>query len=235
MSNQSTRLGIPIPSPVSDRIDAAAQAMSTVMAHVSLGAHGNQFERALSGLRAVQCLTNSAMPHQPPRALLATVMQDDSGEQPVFSLMVAYRSDLDAVAAMAMLHMPPVGYVRADQAYSVSQLYEDLEDVWREANAVDTTIGRPDALMKKLTRIRDAVANAANGYLAGRDALTHAELLEVKRAIAEFDDCNETDVPYALLMRAAHAGYLNCTYFEPADKEALDRDIAAAEQEPANA
>ncbi|EFI59742.1 MULTISPECIES: hypothetical protein [Comamonas] len=65
----------------------------------------------------------------------------------------------------------------ADQAYSVLRLHEDLQDVWREANAVDTAIGRPDALMKKLTRICDAVANAANGYLpaltpAARDVLS---------------------------------------------------------------
>ena len=60
MSNQRAHLGIPIPGPVSDRIDAAAKAMSAVMANVNLGAHSNEFERALSGLRAVQCLATSA-------------------------------------------------------------------------------------------------------------------------------------------------------------------------------
>lgn len=58
-----------------------------------------------------------------------------------------------------------------------------------------------------------------------RDALTHAELQEVRRAINEFEDCNETDVPYELLMRAASAGYLECTYFQPVSDSTLEADI----------
>ncbi len=61
-----------------------------------------------------------------------------------------------------------------------------------------------------------------------RDALTHAELLEVKRAISDFEDSNETDVPYELLMRAARAGYLECAYFEPLSNSTLDDDIDRA-------
>ena len=75
-----------------------------------------------------------------------------------------------------------------------------------------------------------AVAHAAPQAQAdARDALTHVELLEVKRAIGEFEDCNETDVPYALLMRAAKAGYLECTYFEPMSNSTLDDDIDRAD------
>lgn len=62
------------------------------------------------------------------------------------------------------------------------------------------------------------------------DAFTHAELLEIKRAVEEFADCNETDVDYALLLRAAQAGYLECTQFHVLNQSALDLDTVAAAQ-----
>ena len=62
------------------------------------------------------------------------------------------------------------------------------------------------------------------------DAFTHAELLEIKRAVEEFADCNETDVDYALLLRAAKAGYLECTQFHVLNQSALDLDTVAAAQ-----
>lgn len=78
---------------------------------------------------------------------------------------IAYRAGHRAALQDAAARVSATRYVLADQAYSVLQLYKDLQDVWQEANAVDTVIGRPDALMQKLTRIRDAVASAVNGYL----------------------------------------------------------------------
>jgi hypothetical protein len=62
------------------------------------------------------------------------------------------------------------------------------------------------------------------------DAFTHAELLEIQRAVEEFADCNETDVDYDLLMRAAQAGYLECTQFHVLNQSALDLDTVAAAQ-----
>ncbi len=62
------------------------------------------------------------------------------------------------------------------------------------------------------------------------DAFTHAELLEIQRAVEEFADCNETDVDYALLLRAAQAGYLECTQFHVLNQSALDLDTVAAAQ-----
>ena len=44
------------------RVDAAAEAMSEVMAHVNLGAWSVKFERALAGLRAVQETEPQAAP-----------------------------------------------------------------------------------------------------------------------------------------------------------------------------
>lgn len=62
---------------------------------------------------------------------------------------------------------------------------------------------------------------------AAPDALTQAELLEIKSAIQDWDDCGETDVPYELLMRGAKAGYLECSHFTPMRNSDLDAAIAA--------
>lgn len=43
-----------VPAATMKRIDAAAEAMSEVMAHIDLKERGQKFERALSGLRAIQ-------------------------------------------------------------------------------------------------------------------------------------------------------------------------------------
>lgn len=59
----------------------------------------------------------------------------------------------------------PARYVLADQAMDVRQLYADLCDVWAEAGAVDTPIGRHDVLMAKLTKLRDAIGGAVNAYI----------------------------------------------------------------------
>ena len=69
--------------------------------------------------------------------------------------------------ALMMRELPivPPGYVLADQAMDVTQLYRDLQDLWAEANAVGTVIGRYPALMAKVTRLRDAVGSARNGHL----------------------------------------------------------------------
>jgi hypothetical protein len=64
----------------------------------------------------------------------------------------------------------PKGYVKADQAYDALKLFEDLCDVVAEANAVDTVIGRPDVLRRKLSAIRDHIGHAANGHIPLRAA-----------------------------------------------------------------
>lgn len=63
-----------------------------------------------------------------------------------------------------------------------------------------------------------------------RDALDHDELREIQRAVEQFADCGETDVDYALLMRAAQAGYLECTHFQVMNESALNLDAARAAQ-----
>lgn len=47
----------------------------------------------------------------PPSAITASIMRDDGGEQSAFCLMVAYRSEKDARAALAMIAAPPDGMV----------------------------------------------------------------------------------------------------------------------------
>lgn len=116
MSSAKDHAIVPIPRAVKARIDAAADAMSEVMAMVNLGDRATEFERALSGLRAVQNLSTPISLKTPPRAAYSTLMQDTSGEHPAYCLMLVYRSDLDAMAAQAMLqHLPnkrPAGYLR---------------------------------------------------------------------------------------------------------------------------
>jgi len=65
---------------------------------------------------------------------------------------------------------------------------------------------------------------------AQEDALDYAELQEIQRAVEQFADCGETDVDYALLMRAAQAGYLKCTHFQVMNESALNLDAASAAQ-----
>ena len=65
---------------------------------------------------------------------------------------------------------------------------------------------------------------------AQEDALDAAELREIQRAVEQFADCGETDVDYALLMRAAQAGYLECTHFQVMNESALNLDAARASQ-----
>lgn len=56
--------------------------------------------------------------------------------------------------------------------------------------------------------------------------LTYSELLEIRRAMDDFEDCGETDVDYRLLLRAALAGYLECTRFQPLNQSLLDLETA---------
>lgn len=77
----------------------------------------------------------------------------------------------------------------------------------------------------------DLIAEAkAAPAQAQEDALDAAELREIQRAVEQFADCGETDVDYALLMRAAQAGYLECTHFQVMNESALNLDAAHAAQ-----
>ncbi|AXF52952.1 MAG: hypothetical protein [Caudoviricetes sp.] len=64
------------------------------------------------------------------------------------------------------------------------------------------------------------------------DALNAAELKEVQQAISDFEECGETAVSYELLMRAANAGYLDCTRFAATQggQQALDAAMVAAQE-----
>ena len=72
---------------------------------------------------------------------------------------------------------------------------------------------------------------AAPQQADARDALTQAELLELRRAADDFDEGCDTDVEHDLLARGALAGYLHCERFVVLDGFALDAAIAAAKGE----
>ena len=44
---------------------------------------------------------------KPPNAITASLWIDNGGEAPAYCLMVAYRSEADAVYALALLNKPP--------------------------------------------------------------------------------------------------------------------------------
>ncbi|WP_046984235.1 hypothetical protein [Delftia tsuruhatensis] len=97
----------------------------------------------------------------------------------------------------------------------------------------DTIIVNPAWHARSIFHMAQAHARLAAGEAPAApavDAFTHAELLEIKRGVEELADCNETDVDYDLLMRAAQAGYLECTQFHVLNQSALDLDTVAAAQ-----
>ncbi len=80
----------------------------------------------------------------------------------------------------------PEGYVRADTAFSVRDLFDALCDLAAEANAVDTVIGRPDVLRQKLSALRDRVGAAPNGYICATPA-PEQQPVESEPSDAELD------------------------------------------------
>lgn len=63
------------------------------------------------------------------------------------------------------------------------------------------------------------------------DALSPADAEQLEKAITDFEDCGETDVPDAALQRFAAMGYLECAGYNvlPAARAAID--AARAQQE----
>ena len=108
----------------------------------------------------------------------------------------------------------------ADAMEAILEFFDSLPDAPPEEGVIESGPLRAARVLRALA------APAAPAV----DAFTHAELLEIKRAVEEFADCNETDVDYALLLRAAQAGYLECTQFHVLNQSALDLDTVAAAQ-----
>lgn len=67
--------------------------------------------------------------------------------------------------------------------------------------------------------------------VAQGDALTPAEADQLEKAITDFEECGETDVPDAALQRFAAMGYLECVHYNvlPAAHKAID--AARSQQE----
>ena len=115
---------------------------------------------------------------------------------------------------------------------AVNDLAQLLFDAWAKAEPEHGVTKHPMSYWASFCDMARTVLAAAPQAPAAPavDAFTHAELLEIKRAAEEFADCNETDVDYALLLRAAQAGYLECTQFHVLNQSALDLDTVAATQ-----
>lgn len=74
--------------------------------------------------------------------------------------------------------------------YDTLQLYKDLQDLWAEANAAGTVIGRPDVLMEKITRMRDKVGVISALHLAKPAAPMGAQPIDIVREV--WTECRRT-------------------------------------------
>ncbi len=64
------------------------------------------------------------------------------------------------------------------------------------------------------------------------DALTPADADQLEKAITDFEECGETDVPDAALQRFAALGYLECVHYNvlPTAREAIDAARSQAKE-----
>ena len=67
----------------------------------------------------------------PASVIMASVMRDDGGEHPAFCLMVAYRAEKDAMAALAMLTDEPAQQAAPDMTDAYAGAREDLS-IWKK-------------------------------------------------------------------------------------------------------
>ena len=67
----------------------------------------------------------------PASVIMASVMRDDGGEHPAFCLMVAYRAEKDAMAALAMLTDEPAQAAAPDMTDAYAGAREDLS-IWKK-------------------------------------------------------------------------------------------------------
>lgn len=68
--------------------------------------------------------------------------------------------------------------------------------------------------------------------VAQGDALTPADADQLEKAITDFDECGETDVPDAALQRFAAMGYLECVHYNvlPTAQKAIDATRSQAKE-----
>ncbi len=85
------------------------------------------------------------------------------------------------------------------------------------------------AELERLDR-RDGVGYVSTDVSGHHQApFTLAELLEVRRAVAELVGTDQTSAPAPLLIRAVRAGYLSCEQYTVANVDALDKAIGVAQ------
>lgn len=94
-------------------------------------------------------------------------------------------------------------------------------------------IGEGETLNTAIIWTRAEQPAAPQAQADARDALTLAELMEVRHALHEIAACGEAKAAYSLLLRAANLNYLDCAQFVgfEAGTFALDAAIAAAKGE----
>lgn len=112
----------------------------------------------------------------------------------------------------------PPGYVKASETIDALRIFKTLNDLWDEANAVDTVIGRPDVLLKKIDKLRSEVGSAVNCYIpkfaAGATpapcvVLTPEERTAFERFYETWEDSEGYDLPKKMMQRLAKVGVIH--------------------------
>ena len=97
---------------------------------------------------------------------------------------------------------------------SVEDALTIVESFGPGIDGLNDTYARQVLLAAEVRRLR----------VAQGDALSPADAEQLEKAITDFEDCGETDVPDAALQRFAVMGYLECAHYNvlPAARNAID-------------
>lgn len=125
-----------------------------------------------------------AGPVVPPEAITASVMRDDGGERPAFCLMAAYRSEKDAMDALATLAAAPTPAAQADSPPSPEvdliargMRWEECEALMKEACAQAGVQWDEEKEPQSIAiNVMQRLANAAHkvGFTLGKERMAAA-------------------------------------------------------------
>jgi hypothetical protein len=122
--------------------------------------------------QAAPAAGEAAGPVAPPNAITASVIRDDGGEQPAFCLMAAYRSEKDAMDALAMIAAAPTPAAQADSPWSRAleirmaqgwRLKGDRLPVLYTDTINDEAVGRDDLWLCTTSALKPSAPQADSG------------------------------------------------------------------------
>ena len=143
-------------------------------------------------LRKRECLHQISEPAQaaPASIITASVMRDDGGEHPAFCLMVAYRAEKDAKAALAMLTDEPAQAAAPDMTDAYAGAREDLS-IWKKRALEAEALNRKFAASVNSPSF---MGEPAAPIAPAREPLTDEQIDEIH--LANSDAYERGDVEY---------------------------------------